>query len=500
MDQASNSGSTPPETDAQLEREIAEALGGQNVEQLMEQAAQVDDSITHQAVADSHEPKRFEHEIRRGRICAIQGDDVFVQLAGIDGKHQGVVPLGQFERQPRVGSIMDFVVERFDESEGLLILSREGAVSRATWEQLQRGAVVEARVTATNKGGLELELVGGIRAFMPASQIDLHHVDDLDQFIGQKLRGQVQEIDYRSKKIILSRRRHLEHERAAARRKLWAQLEVGQERQGIVSSVVDYGAFVDLGGVDGLAHVSDLSYSRVCKTSDVVRVGQHVKVKVLKIDAERQRVSLGLKQVEPDPWAGIENRIKVGDQVSARVTRTADFGAFVEIEPGVEGLLPVSEISWKRIHKPCEVVKPGDVLRMGVLSIDPAKRRIALSLKQAQGDPWIGAERKYAVNSLVQATVTGTSDFGAFVELEPGVEGLVHISELAPSRVNRVEDVVKIGDRKQFRVLMVDEEQRRVKLSLKAVDHPPARPAAPGEDRATHQTDKKAKPRKPKGS
>ncbi len=466
--------STPAtETDNALEREIADALGGKSVEELMAQDEQTD--ATQQAATPAtdeagHPDQR--HQIRRGRIAAIRGEDVFVELTGDTGKMQGVVPFVQFDRPPRLGSIMDFVVDHIDDKQGLIFLSREGAINRSTWDQLQRDAVVEARVIAKNKGGLELEMPGGISAFMPASQVDLHHVDDLEVFVGQKLEAVVQEIDRKSKKVVLSRR-HLLHDRQSKdKKKLLAELEIGQVREGKVSNIVDFGAFVDLGGIDGLVHVSDMSYTHVDKPKDVLKPGQPVTVKVLKIDLENERISLGLKQIEPDPWENFQDKIKVGDQISARVIRNASFGSFIEIEPGIEGLLPVSEISWKRIHKPEEVVKQGDVLRLAVIAVDLGKRRITLSLKQAQGDPWIGAERTFAKDSLVEGKVIGTTDFGAFIELATGVEGLVHISELANKHVAVVTDVLNIGDTKQFRVLDISEEDRKVRLSLKAVDKP----------------------------
>lgn len=466
--------------DEQLQKEIDQALAGQSMEDILQQA----DVAQAQAAADASgapgedrgEPgeaasvEPIHHDMRRGRITAIRGDDVFVDIAGEAGKLQGVVPLTQFQRPPRLGSIMDFVVDHIDEGQGLMFLSREGAISRSTWEQLQRGAVVEARVIGTNKGGIELEMVGGIGAFMPASQIDIHHVDDLESLVGQRLEGMVQEIDRKAKKVVISRRQWLEQRKAQAKTKLMAELEVGQLREGKVSSVVDFGAFVDLGGVDGLVHVSDMSYSHVDKPSEVLKAGQPVTVKVLKIDAEKDRISLGLKQVQPDPWESIGNQIRPGDQITGKVVRTASFGAFVQLEAGIEGLLPISEISWKRIHNAEEVVKAGDTLRMAVLNVDPAKRRISLSLKQAQGDPWIGAERKYETHSVVEGKVLGITDFGAFVELETGVEGLVHISELADRRVGQVEDVLKVGDEKKFRVLEISEEDRKVRLSLKAAE------------------------------
>lgn len=464
--------------DAQVQAELDAAEGG--LDQLMEKSIADSTPAPEAKPANGDEsgkgasggaPPEFHHQVVRGRISAIRGEDVFIDITGglsTEGaKLQGVLPLVQFERPPRMGSIMDFVVDKVNEQEGLVYLSREGAISLATWDQLTRGSVVEARVTKSNKGGLELEMVGNIRAFMPASQIDLYHVDDLEQFVGQKLEAVVQEIDRKAKKVLLSRRTFLENQKIKNRDKVLKEIEVGQERQGTVSSVVDFGAFVDLGGVDGLVHVTDMSHSHVNKPSDVVKAGDKVTVKVLKIDTEKNRIALGMKQVQPDPWDGVSDKYKVGEQISARVTRTANFGAFIEVEPGVEGLLPMSEMSWKRIHKAEEVVKVGDVIHVAILNVDPKKHRLTLSLKAAKGDPWVGASVKFAKDSMHTGTVTGTTDFGAFVELESGIEGLAHISELDTKRINQVTDVVKVGDTKEFRIKDVNEDTRKISLSLK---------------------------------
>ncbi len=413
------------------------------------------------------EPKEIHHEIRRGRISAIRGEDVFVEITG-EAKLQGVVPLAQFERAPRIGSIMDFVVDHVEEDQGLIYLSREGAISRATWDQLVKGTIVEARVTGTNKGGLELEMVGNIRAFMPASQVDLHHIDELEPLVGQKFEAMVQEIDRKGRKVLLSRRAYIEQTRKRNREKLLKELEVGQVRDGVVSNVVEFGAFVDLGGVDGLVHVTDLAYEHVKKPSDVVKSGDKVKVKVLKLDLEKDRISLGMKQIQPDPWEQVEGAIKAGDTIEGKVVRTAPFGAFVEVRPGVEALLPISELSWKRVHKAEEVISTGQTYRMAVLNIDPAKQRMTVSLKAAGEDPWIGAERKYAKDTQHEGKVVSVTEFGAFVELETGVEGLAHISELSEQRTGRVEEVLKVGDVKTFRIKDVDEENRKLSLSLRS--------------------------------
>ncbi len=486
---------TATASDADLDQQLAEAMGDASMDDIMDTAgdttpnassdasstpdtsgtpgtADTTDNTAASQDANAGQHEQLDYVIKRGRIAAVRGDDVFVELTGIDGKNQGLVPLTQFDRPPRPGSIMDFVVERFDEKEGLIILSREGAISITAWDQLRKGSIIDARCTGTNKGGLELELVGGIRAFMPASQVDIHHIENLEPYVGEKIAAMVQEIDRRGKKVLLSRRRYLEHEREKNAKKLWAELQLEQVRTGTVVRLVEFGAFVDIGGIDGLLHVSDMSHARVGKPSDVVKEGQTVEVKILKLDPEKGRISLGLKQTMPDPWLDLQNRVTVGEQVSGRVVKLTNFGAFIEIETGVEGLLPVSEMSWKRIHQPSQVVSEGDVIKLAVIAIDPQKKRLTFSLKQITDDPWAGAAQTYARNELVEGKVVRITDFGAFIELTEGVEGLVHISELSDRRVNQVGDVLTEGESKQFRVLDIDPDEHRIRLSLKAVDAP----------------------------
>ncbi|MEM1356207.1 MAG: S1 RNA-binding domain-containing protein [Planctomycetota bacterium] len=464
----------PPEPDApeqSIEDEVAAAMGDDSVEELMQQQeAQAASPATAEAADGQAVPTEQEpvhHELRRGRISAIRGEDVFVDITGETGKLQGVVPVAQFDRPPRIGSIMDFVVDRVDEGQGLMFLSREGAISRSTWDTLHKGSVVEARCTGSNKGGLELELVGRIRAFMPASQIDLHHVEDLEQFVGQKLEATVTEVDRKHKKVMLSRRAHLEATRKQAKDKLLSTLEVGVVLDGKVSKLMEYGAFVDIGGVDGLVHVSDMAYGHVGKPGDVCQEGDAVRVKVLKVEKKKGRIALGMKQVQPDPWDTGAATINPGDEVAGTVVRTAPFGAFVEVAPGVEALLPISEISWKRINRVEDVLGVGQSVRFKVISLDKAKRKMSLSMKQLAGDPWADSSSKFAVDSWVQGKVVSVQDFGAFVEIEEGVEGLVHISELSDRRVNQVTDIVKVGDEKNFRIKSLDGEKRKIALSLR---------------------------------
>ncbi|QDU34091.1 30S ribosomal protein S1 [Poriferisphaera corsica] len=460
-----------PATETNLEKEIEAALGGQSLDKIMEADEAKTKELAEAASADSDnkDPGEFHSTVRRGRIAAIRGDDVFIDLAGEELKLQGVVPAAQFDRPPRIGTIMDFVVDHIDESQGLVFLSREGAVSQANWQQLKAGMSIEARCTATNKGGLELELVGSIKGFMPASQIDTHHVEDLEQFVGQKLTGVVQEIDHKAKRVVLSRRQQLDIERKAAKEKVLAEIEVGQVLTGKVRSIVDFGAFIDLGGVDGLVHVTDMSYTHVNKPADFVKVGEEVEVKVLKLDKEKDRISLGMKQVKPDPWSLVDGKYKVGDQVEGKILRTANFGAFVELEAGIEGLLPISEMSWGRVRSANDVVKVGDKIHLAIISLDPEKHKMSLSIKSSLGDPWVGAEHKYAKLSVIKGKVLSLTTFGAFIELESGVEGLIHISELSDKRVRSVDSVLNVGEEHEFRVIEISESERKIKLSIKAI-------------------------------
>jgi ribosomal protein S1 len=316
--------------------------------------------------------------IQKAKVVAIRGDDVFLDLGA---KSEGIVPLSQFDDQPpAVGALIDVVFDRYDREEGLLVMSVKGAAVQATWENLRKDLVVEARVVKEIKGGLQVE-VNGIRGFLPISQIELGRVEDTKPYLNQRLRVIVTEADPRQRNLVVSRRELLERERAEQREKTWASLEEGQVRKGIVRSVRDFGAFVDLGGVDGLVHVSDLSWSRGQKPQDLVKLGDEVEVKVLRIDRETQKVGLGLKQLAPSPWDTIENRYERGQTVPGRVTRLMDFGAFVEIEPGIEGLVHISELANKKVFRVKDHVQPGQNVEVRILDIDPEAKRIALSMK-----------------------------------------------------------------------------------------------------------------------
>lgn len=359
--------------DADIEDELAEAMGGLSDKELFAETA------------GSPEPSRGQpgqvEKRKKGRVLAIRGGDIFVDVPG--GRSQGVLPARQFpEGPPAVGTELEFHIEGYDAANGLLVLALEGAAQTADWSSVAVGMIVEARVTDINKGGLAVD-VNGIRGFMPISQIDLYRVEDTQQFVNQRLRSMVVEVKPSERNLVVSRRALLEKEREENRGKLWQELAEGQVREGIVRSARDFGAFVDLGGVDGLLHVSEMSWTRVKDPSSVVKPGQSVKVVVLKIDRERRKVSLGLKQLTASPWDDIESKYLVSSMVKGKVTRLMEFGAFVELEPGVEGLIHISELAPQRVRRVGDVVQPEQEVQVMVLNVDATQRRISLSLKAA---------------------------------------------------------------------------------------------------------------------
>lgn len=363
-----------------IERELQEVMGGGSERDIYGEPAPRQRSQPPAGIAQR----------RKGRVLSVRGPDVFVDVPG--ERSQGVLPVAQFpDGPPAVGAEVEFTIEGYDEENGLLTLSRKGAAVQADWSTVAVGMIVEARVTATNKGGLSVD-VNGIRGFMPISQIDLYRVEDAEQFVNQKLRCLVAEVSPEERNLVVSRRALLEKEREESREKLWQELAEGQVRDGVVRNIRDFGAFVDLGGVDGLVHVSEMAWSRVQDPTTVVQIGQPVKVVVLKIDRERRKVSLGLKQLTASPWDNISLKYPPNHIVEAKITKLMDFGAFAELEPGIEGLIHVSELSPQRVRRVADVVQPGQVVQVMVLKVDPSQRKISLSLKAAQNKEEPAAE------------------------------------------------------------------------------------------------------------
>ena len=400
-------------------------------------------------------------------------------LIEIDGKNQGMAPMEQFDPIPGVGDQVEVHVERFDEQLGMYKLSKKGsAAASAEWDTMHVGQVLEGTVTAVNKGGLELQFGTGMRGFMPSGQIDIAFHKDISIFLNQRMKAAVQKFDKRAKNLIVSRRQIIEGERQELKGKLFEELAEGQTRRGTVRAVMDFGAFVDLGGADGLIHISELTHRRGTKASDVVAVGDIVDVKITKFDRESGKIGLSLKQLMADPWAGAETKYGVGMSVTGRVTKIEKFGAFIEVEEGLEGLLPISEISWQRVNSVGDVLKENDIIKAAVIGIDTQAKKLTFSLKQAGPDPWKTAAEKYNRHDVVKAKVGRIVDFGVFCELEPGLEGLVHISEVSDRRIRSASDVVKVGEEIDVRVLEVDAEKRRISLSIKQVKEAAPSPAA----------------------
>lgn len=471
--------------DDDIQRELDAAMGDMNFQDIID--AEDDTS--------SSSPKGSSG-LRKGTVVSIQGDDIFVDVGG---RSEGLLPATQFpedEPLPNEGDIIEVLIEGYDD--GILRLNREGAIRAATWDTLEKGQIVEARVTGHNKGGLEVTF-SGIDGFMPISQIDTVRVEDLAPYMGEKFACVVTSIDFSKQNVIVSRRELLKREAEKEAEKLWETIHEGKVVSGRVRSIMPYGAFVDIGGTDGLLHIKDMAYGRVEKPEDIVQVGQELELHILSFDRESKKIGLGLKQIQANPWDGAEGKWPVGSVMTGRITRLADFGAFIEIEPGVEGLVPISEMSFRHIGHAKEVVQVGDVVRVRVLNVDSQTQRLGVSLKQAGDDPWVGASVRWPSESLVEGTVTRLTDFGAFVELTPGVEGLVHISELDSKRVASVQAVVSEGQTVQAKVLDVDEERRRISLSIKQVSAPssPAEGTQADLQAVQNRLDKKRKtPRK----
>lgn len=449
------------ELDAELQRELDEALGDMSLMDLVDEPRKAGQPTAAEGV-------------RLGVVVAIQQDDLLVDMGG---KSTGVLPIRQMEGEPlpAVGDTIEVTITGYNGNEGLLLLSRKDAVMAASWGTLEEGQSVEGRVTGHNKGGLELK-IDGIKAFMPISQIALERIEeeDMPAFVDQRLRCQVMEVRRNEESLVVSRRMLLKEEAAQASEQMFAELVEGAIVTGTVRTIMPYGAFVDIGGVDGLLHVRDMGYARVEKPEDVVSPGQKLELKVLRIDREEKKIALGLKQVMADPWTDAASKWPVDTIVSGRVTRLMDFGAFVELVEGVEGLIPISEMSFeRRINHPKEVVNENDVVKVRVLSVDIERGRIGLSLKRVGDDPWVGASVRWPENTACEGIVKRITEFGAFVELAPGVEGLVHISELAEHRVSNVSEVVKDGETVQVMVLDVDEDRRRIALSIKQLSTMP---------------------------
>src|SRR5437016_4696559 len=417
-----------------------------------------------------------EGEVVRGTVVGISERGVVIDFGY---KSEGIVNPAEFTENGvlavKAGDEVDVLVKNMETADGLPILSRADAVRMKAWDDLEKshreGTSIKGRVMERIKGGLRVD-IDGIAAFLPGSQVDVRPVRNLDSLRNQEIEAKVIKLNRKRSNVVLSRKAVIEEEEAGRQGQTLQHIEEDIVVEGQIKNLTDYGAFVDLGGVDGLLHVTDMSWGRLQNPSELFRVGDNIQVKVLKFDRERERVSLGYKQLLPDPWSSVEERFPVGTRVSGRVASVADYGAFVELENGVEGLVHVSEMSWsKRVKHPSKVVNPGDMVEVEVLSVDPKARRISLGMKQIQDNPWQTLHERYQIGTRVHGRVRNLTDFGAFIEIEDGVDGLVHVSDISWSRrIKHPSEVLKKGQEIDAVITSIDTENRRLSLSIKDLE------------------------------
>jgi small subunit ribosomal protein S1 len=406
---------------------------------------------------------------REGTVIALTADSIVLDIGF---KTEGVLPLTAFpaDKPPKPGDKLQVTVKGRD-PEGYYELTR-GKVERPTdWASLEKAfaekATIVGTVTGVVKGGVSVDI--GVRAFMPASRSGTHDAAELAKLVEQEIRCRIIKLDVDDEDVVVDRRAIAEDEERAGKERRYSELKEGDIVQGEVRSLTDYGAFVEIGGADALLHVGEISWHRVNKPSDVLSVGQQIEAKIIKIDTDKHRIAISMKQLQAHPWDAVAGKYTAGERVRGTVTRLMDFGAFVEIEPGIEGLIHISEMSWaKRVRTASDVVKPGETVEAVILGVSPAERRISLGLKQALGDPWAGADQKFAPGTVIEGPVTNIMKFGAFVQLTEGVEGMIHISEIsAEKRINHPQEVLRVGQVVKAQVLAIDTEKRMIRLSMK---------------------------------
>ncbi|MCP9438620.1 MAG: 30S ribosomal protein S1 [Nitrospira sp.] len=425
-----------------------------------------------------------EGTITEGRVVALTKDKVVVDIGY---KSEGLIPSDQFSPEElsnlKIGDKLQVYIEECEDAEGNLVLSKEKADKMKIWEELERlykeEKSIEGKVISRIKGGMMVDI--GVKAFLPGSQIDLHPVRDLDALIGKTFPLKIIKINHRRGNVVVSRRVLLEESRDKKRQVTLANLKEGQLIQGTVKNITDYGSFIDLGGIDGLLHITDMSWGRIGHPSEMFTVGDKVEVTVLKYDRETGRISLGLKQKSADPWTNVVAKYPVGSRVRGRVVSLTDYGAFVELEPGVEGLVHVSEMSWTHeVRHPSKVVGVGDQVEAVVLNVDPASRKISLGMKQIAPNPWDMIETKYPVGTRIEGKIKSLTDFGAFVGLDEGIDGLIHISDMSWTKhIKHPSELFKKGQRVEAVVLRIDKEKERLSLGYKQLTRDPWEDAIP---------------------
>lgn len=450
-------------SEEQLDRQVNEMFSEQE-SQYLEKALQ------------NKVDSRLPGSILKGTIISHIGNDVMVEV-GL--KSEGVVDAGEFSSPEEItpGKEIEVLLEDTDSESGLILLSKRKADVIRGWEMIintkKEGDVVTGKVIRRIKGGLLVDI--GVPVFLPASQVDIRKPGDISRFIGQEVNCKILKIDVEGRNIVVSRRKLIEEERRSSKEKILAEIELGQRRKGVVKNIADFGVFVDLGGLDGLLHISDLSWGRISHPSEVVQLDQEIECVVIGVDKENEKISLGLKQKTPSPWENVEERYPVGARVKGKVVNVMNYGVFVRLEDGIEGLVHISEMSWtRRLAHPGEMVNLGDEIEVVVLNVNKEKQEISLGLKQTETNPWTIAAKKYPPGTIVGAKVRSMTNFGAFVEIEPGIDGMIHISDLSwTKKYGHPSEALQKGQDIKCLVLDVNEEKQRISLGIKQMTEDP---------------------------
>jgi small subunit ribosomal protein S1 len=432
--------------------------------------------LTMEEALKQHAMRFAAGEIVKGHIIEVRPKEVLVDIGY---KSEGVVPGTEFEdiKNVKVGDEIDVLIEKLENKEGTVVLSHEKAEFKRNWERIlticNEGGTIQGKVKSVVKGGLVVNI--GVEAFLPASQIDIITPKNLASFVGNSYEFKVVKINQERQNIVLSRRELIEQERSEKRAKLLAEMVPGDIRKGTVKNITDFGAFIDLNGIDGLLHITDMSWGRIAHPSELLKVGQEIDVVVLDVNKEKERVSLGLKQKMANPWDNIETKFPVGARVKGKVVNLVPYGAFVQLEPGVEGLVHITEFSWtKRVAKPGDMLKADQEIEAVVLGINREEQKISLGIRQLESNPWDTAETKYAVGTRVKGKVRNLTSYGAFVELEEGIDGMIHVSDLSWTRkINHPSEIMKKGDEVEAVVLEVDRPNQRIALGMKQLEQDP---------------------------
>ncbi|MFM8264180.1 MAG: 30S ribosomal protein S1 [Pirellula sp.] len=456
--------------DATLEDELAGMFGDSAEELLLD------------SLEDAN--KQFDvNQIVEGKIVEINEEFVVVDVGF---KSEGAIPKNEWEEgeePPQVGQMIKVLIEEvedqnlLEEARNMIVLSKRKAEKIIQWEKMmasvQEGQVVTGTVTRKIKGGLLVDI--GVNVFLPASQVDIRRPNDIGDYIGRVVQCEVLKIDEARRNIVVSRRSLIEKQREEDREHLMAELEIGQIRKGVVKNIADFGAFVDLGGIDGLLHITDMSWERIGHPSEMVAIDQEIEVKILQIDREKQKIALGLKQKQNNPWTNIAEKYPVGATIPGEVVNVMSYGAFVKLEPGIEGLVHISEMSWtRRINHPSEMVQIGDKINVRILGVDAQGQQLSLGIKQTQSNPWDDILQRYPENSEVAGKVRNLTNYGAFIELEEGIDGLLHVSDMSWTRkISHPSEVLQKGQQVKCRVLSVDQNRRRIALGMKQLDDDP---------------------------